>query len=367
MRKRLCALLLAAVLCVLLLPAPAQAANIYFVAVDDSIPLTMPDSASPYFAGGSLFAPYTVFNASPGGVVPSYNAAEQTLVLFRRGARLVFDLSNGTVTDEDKNVYERTTVYRNGVLYIPLDFCLEHFGLSVTTLNSASGYPILRFTTGNEVYDDALFIERAENLISYLAEQYQNQTPENFSRPTGGTPDEEPDEPRSAGTFYLAVTGLENMESAAQALLDAGQRAAFFLTAEEIRSDPALVRALYTAGHAIGITCAADADDAAIALKEANDALEQTLHRKTLLALLTPAQSEFCPGYCIFVSQPQTAPLPELVAQSEETQSSLVLCGADVADVLQTLKSGGASIRVLRGTSPLALILTPPEEEEPAE
>lgn len=367
MRKRLCALLLAAVLCVLLLPAPAQAANIYFVAVDDSIPLTMPDSASPYFAGGSLFAPYTVFNASPGGVVPSYNAAEQTLVLFRRGARLVFDLSNGTVTDEDKNVYERTTVYRNGVLYIPLDFCLEHFGLSVTTLNSASGYPILRFTTGNEVYDDALFIERAENLISYLAEQYQNQTPEDFSHPTGGTPDEEPDEPRSAGTFYLAVTGLENMESAAQALLDAGQRAAFFLTAEEIRSDPALVRALYTAGHAIGITCAADADDAAIALKEANDALEQTLHRKTLLALLTPAQSEFCPGYCIFVSQPQTAPLPELVAQSEETQSSLVLCGADVADVLQTLKSGGASIRVLRETSPLALILTPPEEEEPAE
>ena len=367
MRKRLCALLLAAVLCVLLLPAPAQAANIYFVAVDDSIPLTMPDSASPYFAGGSLFAPYTVFNASPGGVVPSYNAAEQTLVLFRRGARLVFDLSNGTVTDEDKNVYERTTVYRNGVLYIPLDFCLEHFGLSVTTLNSASGYPILRFTTGNEVYDDALFIERAENLISYLAEQYQNQVPEDFPRPTGGTPDEEPDEPRSAGTFYLAVTGLENMGSAAQALLDAGQRAAFFLTAEEIRSAPALVRALYTAGHAIGITCAADADDAAIALKEANDALEQTLHRKTLLALLTPAQSEFCPGYCIFVSQPQTAPLPELVAQSEETQSSLVLCGADVADVLQTLKSGGASIRVLRETSPLALILTPPEEEEPAE
>ena len=42
-------------------------------------------------------------------------------------------------------------------------------------------------------------------------------------------------------------------------------------------------------------------------------------------------------------------------------------CGADVADVLQTLKSGGASIRVLRETSPLALILTPPEEEAPAE
>ena len=364
MRKRLCALLLAAALCVLLLPAQARAANIYFVAVDDSIPLTLPDSCSPYLASGTLFAPYTVFNAAPGGVVPSYNAAEQTLVLFRRGARLVFDLSNGTVTDEDKNVYERTTVYRNGVLYIPLEFCLSHFGLSVTTLNSASGYPILRFTTGNEVYDDALFVERAENLITYLAEQYQNQTPEEASRPTGGdTPEDEPDEPRSAGTFYLAVTGMENMETAAQMLLDAEQRAAFFLTAEEIRSDPALVRALYTAGHAIGVTCAADADDAAIALKEANDALEQVLHRKTLLALLTPAQSEFCPGYCIFVAQTQTAPLSELVAQSDETQSNLVLCGADIADVLQTLESGGASIRVLRETSPLALILTPPEEE----
>ena len=368
MRKRLCALLLAAALCLLLLPAPAHAANIYFVAVDDSIPLTMPDSASPYLASGTLFAPYTVFDAAPGGVVPSYNAAEQTLVLFRRGARLVFDLANGTVTDEDKNVYERSTVYRNGILYIPLDFCLSHFGLSVTTLNSASGYPILRFTTGNEVYDDALFVERAENLITYLAEQYQNQTPES-AFPSGGesTPDSEPDEPRSAGVFYLAITGAENMPSAAQALSDAGQRAAFFLTAGEIRSDPALVRSLYTAGHAIGVTCAEDAEDAAIALAEANEALESVLHRKTLLALLTPAQAEFCPGYCIFVAQQQSDDLNALLAQSDETQSNLLLCGEDLSDTLQTLADAGASIRVLRETSPMALILMPPEEESSAD
>ena len=170
--KRMLALLLAAVLCAAVLTPSARAAEIYFVAVDDSIPLTLPSSSAPYYSGGTLYAPYTVFNAAPGGVVPSYNAAEQKLVIFRRGARLIFDLAAGTVTDEEKNVTTLSTVSKNGVIYVPFMFCLSHFGLSYSSLTSASGYSILRITTGSEVYENALFVERAENLISYLADQY---------------------------------------------------------------------------------------------------------------------------------------------------------------------------------------------------
>ena len=128
--KRMLALLLAAVLCAAVLTPSARAAEIYFVAVDDSIPLTLPSSSAPYYSGGTLYAPYTVFNAAPGGVVPSYNAAEQKLVIFRRGARLIFDLAAGTVTDEEKNVTTLSTVSKNGVIYVPFMFCLSHFGLS---------------------------------------------------------------------------------------------------------------------------------------------------------------------------------------------------------------------------------------------
>lgn len=366
--KRMLALLLAAVLCAAVLTPSARAAEIYFVAVDDSIPLTLPSSSAPYYSGGTLYAPYTVFNAAPGGVVPSYNAAEQKLVIFRRGARLIFDLAAGTVTDEEKNVTTLSTVSKNGVIYVPFMFCLSHFGLSYSSLTSASGYSILRITTGSEVYENALFVERAENLISYLADQYAQGaapvTPQPGSDPQPGAADDQPpeDEPHVSGTFSLAVTGAGHMRKAAVALEAAGERAAFFLTAEEIEKDPELVRALYAAGHSVGVTCAEDAEDAAIALRDANEALLRVLHRKSLLALLTPAQSEFCPGYCIVV-RPQSQPaLSILLAQSEAEETVLLVCEDDLPESLQTLAEADAPLRQLRETSPLVLILDMPEE-----
>ena len=352
--KRMLALLLAAVLCAAVLTPSARAAEIYFVAVDDSIPLTLPSSSAPYYSGGTLYAPYTVFNAAPGGVV---------LVIFRRGARLIFDLAAGTVTDEEKNVTTLSTVSKNGVIYVPFMFCLSHFGLSYSSLTSASGYSILRITTGSEVYENALFVERAENLISYLADQYAQGaapvTPQPGSDPQPGAAD---DEPHVSGTFSLAVTGAGHMRKAAVALEAAGERAAFFLTAEEIEKDPELVRALYAAGHSVGVTCAEDAEDAAIALRDANEALLRVLHRKSLLALLTPAQSEFCPGYCIVV-RPQSQPaLSILLAQSEAEETVLLVCEDDLPEALQTLAEADAPLRQLRETSPLVLILDMPEE-----
>ncbi len=43
------------------------------------------------------------------------------------------------------------------------------------------------------------------------------------------------------------------MEASAAALESAGQRAAFFLTGDEIEAFPELVRSLYAAGHTIGL------------------------------------------------------------------------------------------------------------------
>lgn len=367
MKKRLSVRLLAALLCMLLLIpcVRAEKAEIYFVAVDDAIPLTLSTASAPYASGGTIYAPYTVFNAAPGGVVPSYNASTQTLVLFRRGARLVFDLSDGTVTDEDKNSYTAATVYRGGVLYVPLDLCLSHFGLSAVTLTSLSGYSILRFTTGSEVYDNDLFVEKAENLIAYLAEQNAASQPSDPTQPNGPQtpPIEEEEPPHAEGTFCLAVMGVENMVQAAEALAEAEQRAAFFLTEAEIKAEPELVRALYTAGHVIGVTCAEDAEDAAAALRDANEALGRVLHRKSLFALLTAAQSEFCPGYCILVRPQEQPPVEEILTQSSAETTNLLLCGADTAETFRTLQSAGASLRLLRETSPLILNLTPAEED----
>ena len=168
MRRLLCAAL-ALLLCVSLSAPGFADGDILFVAVNDTIPLTL--TALPYESSSGIYVPYTVFDASPGGVIPAYNAEAQTFVLFTRQRRLVFDLAEGTVTDQDGNVKTVSTTFRGGILYVPLVYCASFFSLKVSMLKSAGGYPILRFTTGSEVYDDSLFVEKAESLISYRIEQ----------------------------------------------------------------------------------------------------------------------------------------------------------------------------------------------------
>ena len=93
MRKRWLALILA--LCLMAavwVPSAYAVEDVSFVAVNDTIPLTLPAGSGPYQAAAGLYVPYTVFDASPGGIVSAYNAKEQTLVLLTREKILLFDL-----------------------------------------------------------------------------------------------------------------------------------------------------------------------------------------------------------------------------------------------------------------------------------
>ena len=243
-KRRVFCALLALVLCVSLCTPILADGDILFVAVNDSIPLTL--SALPYESSSGIYVPYTAFDASPGGVIPAYNAQAQTFVLFTRQRRLVFDLAEGTVTDQDGNVKTVSTTFRGGMLYVPLVYCASFFGLKVTLLKSENGYPILRFTTGSEVYDDSLFVEKAESLIRYRIEQMntpepdrnsssgQTDTPKNPEQPA----DPEPEQPPA--TVYLAFTNAGTMAENAALLEEYSLRGTFFLTAAEINADPAL-------------------------------------------------------------------------------------------------------------------------------
>ena len=151
-------------------------------------PLTL--SIFPTYSGGTLYVPYQVFDSQPCGVTPSYNQARQTYVLLSRTRQMIFDLAAGTVSDESGSVSTANVLYRGGILYLPLTFCASHFGLKTTMLESAGGYQILRFTDGSEVYDDSLFVEKAENLIAYRVRQNQSgsQSPERpTDRPNSGS------------------------------------------------------------------------------------------------------------------------------------------------------------------------------------
>lgn len=372
-KKRTLSLLtaLCLLLSALILPVSAEG-SFFFVAVDDAVPLTL--SVGPHEAAAGLYMPYTVFDAAPGGVVTAYNPTEQTLVLFTRTQRLIYDLESGTVSDENGDTEAVLTTYRNGILYIPIANSAAHFGLSYSLLTSKDGYPVLRFTTGAQAYDDAAFLEKAEPLIAKRVADAQTQTPDPPPAVEPPPPVDDPviepppvddppvDDPITApSTAYLAITDLRGMADAAAVLERNGLSAAFFLTAEEIDANPTQVCALYTAGHTLGVTISADETDVSAALAAANDALDRVLHRKTLLALVWEGQEADLIGYRVFVRS-QT-PISTDTLLSTSGQDILVPCGAEAVRVMTTLNNAGLPLRLLRETT----ILSAPTEELPDE
>lgn len=348
-RGALCLVLIVALLVCLCVPVLAEA-ELFFVAVNDTIPLTL--TVFPTYSGGTLYVPYQVFDAQPCGVTPSYNQTKQTYVLLSRNRQMLFDLAAGTVKTESGTNTTANVLYKNGNLYLPLSFCASHFGLKTTMLESADGYQILRFTDGSEVYDDALFVEKAENLIAYRVQQYTGgtqSTEKPADRPNSADTTQEPVPEKKPATVYLAFTDATTMRESMQALARYDLYGTFFLSAQEIRTDPALVFELLAAGHTLGLNAAQDEADPLSALQEANDALYALLCQKTLLALL-PADSEQQPGYCCFF-QPQSPVTAAQAADSETTH--LLLCSGDAATQLYTLFSAEAHTLQLLETSEL--------------
>jgi hypothetical protein len=354
MKKRIVSLALLAALLVGLCSPALAAEEFCFIAVDDTVPMTLTSGSLPYSSNAGLFVPYTVFNTEPCGVMSAYNGAAQTFVLFTRAKRLIFNLSDGTVTDENKNVTPVLTTYKNGLLYIPVSLCAAHFGLSLSVLTSKNGYMVLRFTDGAEVYDDSLFLEKAENLIAYRVEQYKTSAAAKPSTPTAPATVTKPAEPATKpavthGAVYPVFVGASVMQAAASALESMSLTGVFFLTESEIRQNPDLVRALYAGGHQLGLTVPDGTADVSAALKAADSALDAVLTMKTVMVLLTQEQAQGLSGYRVFLR-----PAASDAAPAENSSSpSLFLCTKDPAKELQALKDSGFTLQPLRETSPV--------------
>lgn len=351
--KRLFCIVFSLLLCLTLcMPALAEG-DLLFVAVNDSIPLTL--TALPYESSSGIYVPYTAFDASPGGVIPAYNAQAQTFVLFTRQRRLVFDLAEGTVTDQDGNVKTVSTTFRGGMLYVPLVYCASFFSLKVSLLQSTSGYPILRFTTGSEVYDDSLFVEKAESLIQYRIDQMNTPEPSQPQTPAQQEPDkpEQPEQPEQMpATVYLAFTNAETMADNAALLEKSNLRGTFFLTAAELTADPSLARKLYAAGHILGVTVTEDCENVPASLLEANDALCRALNTKTLFALLPAWQQDGITDFSV-LTRPQEPVSAEFAVQ-QTNAPQLLIVSQDAAQTLSTLAAAGANIELLRETTKLS-------------
>ena len=350
-RRALAWLLFAALLAVSVgISASGADSELFFVSVGDTMPLSLPSAQAPYYSGGMLYVPYTVFSASGLGITPSYNTQKRILTLFTRSQRLVFDIDNGTATDENGKTYtdaSHNVAVNGGVVFLPATTCVRHFGWQVSLLKSEDGYTVLRFKAGNEVYDDTLFLVRANNLMKLMLQQYRSPSAQTAT-PTQTTTDQNT---QTAKVFaYLAVTDATTMQASLEAILHMSAPAVFYLTADEIRENPDLVISIAAAGYPIGLTAPKDAADASFALRDANDALRQLLRRKTLLALVTAQQAESVSGYFLQIREIARA-YPTVAART--TGAYLVLCEGNTAAVLAALSSVKVTLAQIRETTVL--------------
>lgn len=340
MKKKFPALAVVLALLVSLVPGARASGSLFFVGINDDIPLLLPGDTAAYYAGGLLYAPYTVFDAGPAGINVSYSAEGQTLALFTMNQRMVYDLSAGTVTERNGDPVPVETVYRNGVLYIPVEQAARAFGLSVSLMSSETGCLLLRFTNGSQIYDNEKFLSRSELFITHMLDSYGDLNSGEIQSGTPAEPGEpEPDEPEPEGeiTLYLAFTGeavsqetLQDLEAMA-AVTEQEAHAAFFLTRAQLEEDAELVRQLYARGFTIGLTVDASCQDPAQELRLANETLDQVLFCKTLMVLL-PEEMEAPSGYVIFRQPRESAPLEELLAEAE-TPKLAIFTGSASAEL----------------------------------
>ena len=361
--KRKLSGILAAALVVCLLCGTVSSADLVFIAVDDSIPLTLPSSAAPFYSRGMLYIPYTAFASSALSVFASYNPDAGTVVLFSRTKRLTFSIKEGTMTDENGTVTEVITFTRGGVVFLPAGYCATHFSFRVATLTSLNGYPILRFTTSDGLYDDRTFVQQAENLIAYRVSQYQaEQKPSDSTssvQPNTGPvqPSDDPVTPPDVpepdpSTVYLAITDAATAPQALTLVQRAGLPAVFFFTQQEIEENGPLIRQLQATGYGIGITVPSKAENPAPALEQANRALELVCKSRTPLALLPEETAQIPEGYCI-VEAPTIRVTATEIASSTR-QAHLLLCTADnLESALAILADSNVTFSLLRETSQL--------------
>ncbi len=331
MVKRMLAFLLLMAVVIVCIPAASGAGTICFVGINDSVPLYLSANEVPYYKGNLLYAPYTVFQSGLGGIAVSYNTEKGSLVLFTRAKRLVYDLEAGTLTDEAQKVSNVNVVYKNGILFIPVAKAASHFGLTATMLTSTSGSPVLRFTDGGQTLDNATFIRKAENLISIILAQEENEQ----SHGTGQGNETEQEE-RDAGpaTIYLAFAEEAVSEQTLETLKNMNISAAFFLTAAQIEATPELIREIHAQGHHIGITAGSGEQDLEAALQAANQALDRVLFFKSITALVS-SNEYVTENYAVFKELTNLENIDTVLEKAQTPQ--LFVCRADAAAVLQRL------------------------------
>ena len=373
MRKRFVCMIMACLMALSLVPDAARAVDtVCFTAVNETM-LDLNDATMPCWSDGVLYAPSAAVDGTDLDIKYSYSRDKQKVVLYKQRNVLIFDLNDGTVTDNNGRVYSHTVMFRSGTVFLPVSVLCKCFDLSYSYKKVDHGY-LLRLKDGAAVLSDTAFIDAAAMKMEALYDRYERAhapepkpDPAPATDPTPATPVQPPSppaptpppEPVPQRTACLAVV-VSDAEASRQLLATAENLGAdtmmFLFTEKSAGTCGDLLRQLAAGAQSVALRVdASEGPEAALAaISRSNSALWKAANRKTRLVVLDGASEEtleraresgFCPlGFTADFSGEALGTAARLSAQilaaADANQGSCtVLLGRDdmVGGVLYTL------------------------------
>ena len=265
---------LLAVLLTLFLPWTTAAGayeDVYLLGVNDTVMLSfISESLMPVNRDGVIYVPCTLLDNQDLGLSYAINRTNGTFTVFNRKQTLVFQLNRVGAEDKEGNSYSQRVISRNGVVFFPLRFVAEFFGLTYSyyTLNLTDGsVPIARVCTDQASLSGIQFRGAAVKLVTAPLRQYAEAqapaTPTPTPTPSDAVtpPPTQSDAPETSPvniSFAVACTDGAGFQTLLTAFASARYSALFLFSPDELLERDGDVRAAAAAGHQIGLLLGPD-------------------------------------------------------------------------------------------------------------
>lgn len=251
--------------------------DVCFVSVNDRL---LDLSSKAESIGGGWYVPCSVFLEF--GINYNFFSSSSTVMLFNADKQFFFDLTNGVTSDASDNYYSASGALSNGVAYVPVSFVCAQFGLNWSYISGSGCGSICRIRNAGAVLSDAQFLAAAYSQMTAKYTAYMSAVNPVAPAITPSRP------PTSAKTVYLSFQGLPS-DGILKTLSGNGMDATFFLTGDEIRQSPGLVRRIVGEGNSVGILCETYAEFQAGA-----SLLYEAAHVMTVLAAAPDDREKAC-------------------------------------------------------------------------
>ena len=286
MKRSIASVLLVILLIFCALPGAAAEDDVIFIAAND---ILLHLYYTPYISRGTVYVPYWVFS-NYFKLYYTYFAESLTALLYTDENQIYFDLSTGNTYGAAYEYYPASAVFYQGQVYLPAAFVAGRFGLSYSYISGKDYGDVVRIKDASAILTDSAFISAAASLMRSRYNAYINDAIPT-SRPQSSPNVENPGAASGEGTsVYIGFMGLPD-EIILNALAVRDIKSCFFLTADEVLSDPATVRLIINSGHGTGALCGENAYED---YKRISSLIFEAAREKTVLISSDPEYRENC-------------------------------------------------------------------------